>query len=444
MTTWFIRPDVGTDSNSSAGNGDSFATTRKKLGNLTAAALAPGDSIRYIRSPAAAALSVNGTFSVGRPAAVNISSSTNASPIVLTLPSGHGLVDGDTVLVDDHTTNTKANGVWKIGSSTSTIVALLHEDGTNSTGNGVGGATRTIRNINSAIIRRASSLVKNIALHGNTGEVANWTASANVTASIITTNYREGAECLQLVVDAGFTTGKVAYYTLPATLDLSAFNKISFWIRQSAGTAMSASNMQIKLCSDTIGDTPVNTLTIAEAMQSLNYWHAKTIDSGAALGSSIASVAVYLSSDQGAQTFTLDNMFACNNLNLTNGVGKASGNYWNPMSIVDTRIMIDTAQSHIFSATNPPMGILTTAETVALYYRWLADKVNALNDFVIAVDPDSTPHIWKRTTPGTSGSSSPSWNLSGTTSDGSTIWTYVSQLPSVTTLMLGPKIPTVL
>ena len=71
-----------------------------------------------------------------------IASSTNATPIVVTTSGAHGYSTGDIVVIAGHTTNTAANGTWKIAAaagSTFALTTLL--DGNNSTGNGVGGAT---------------------------------------------------------------------------------------------------------------------------------------------------------------------------------------------------------------------------------------------------------------------------------------------------------------
>lgn len=73
-------------------------------------------------------------------------------------------------------------------------------------------------------------------------------------------------------------------------------------------------------------------------------------------------------------------------------------------------------------------------------YKWSADKKTTLNDYVIAVVPDTTPHLWKCTTAGrTHATTQPTWNLSGTTVDNTTTWTYVG--PLVNPKALGPKIP---
>jgi len=73
-------------------------------------------------------------------------------------------------------------------------------------------------------------------------------------------------------------------------------------------------------------------------------------------------------------------------------------------------------------------------------YAWSAAKATVLNDYVVAVNPDTTPHLWKCTTAGTThATTEPTWNLSGTTTDNTTTWTYVA--PLVDPITLGPKIP---
>jgi hypothetical protein len=82
-----------------------------------------------------------------------ISSSTNASPIVVTTTGAHGYTTGDVVVVGGHATNTAANGTWAItaaSGSVFTLTTLL--DGVNSTGNGVGGNTGWAIDITSASV----------------------------------------------------------------------------------------------------------------------------------------------------------------------------------------------------------------------------------------------------------------------------------------------------
>lgn len=74
-------------------------------------------------------------------------------------------------------------------------------------------------------------------------------------------------------------------------------------------------------------------------------------------------------------------------------------------------------------------------------YSWSASKVAVSGDYVVAANPDTTPHIWKCTTGGTThATTEPTWNLSGTTSDGTVTWTYLA--PLVNPVVLGPKVPT--
>ena len=70
-----------------------------------------------------------------------ITSSTNATPIVVTSTT-HGFTNGDLVFIDGHTTNTAANGFWKIANVAANTFELTNPvTAANAVGNGVGGAT---------------------------------------------------------------------------------------------------------------------------------------------------------------------------------------------------------------------------------------------------------------------------------------------------------------
>lgn len=122
---------------------DAWATI---TGGATAAHIAPGDEIRVAKSPDPVSMG-NATWTDGPiGSTVAITSSTNATPIVVTA-TGHGLVNGDFVQIDSHTTNTSANGIWKVANKTSTTFELE-----GSVGNGVGGATGTLRQVNCRVV----------------------------------------------------------------------------------------------------------------------------------------------------------------------------------------------------------------------------------------------------------------------------------------------------
>lgn len=133
-----------------------------------------------------------------------------------------------------------------------------------------------------------------------------WTASANVTAAVDATNYKEGAQSVSLAIAAGFTTGLVGYKATGA-LNLAAYQQISFWIRSTGAHA--AGVFQLKLCSDVAGATPVNTVDIPAL--SGNGWFRVTVDTAGNLGASIQSVALYAVSDPATVTVLIDNIIAC-------------------------------------------------------------------------------------------------------------------------------------
>lgn len=374
MTVWYFDPVNGSNTNAAVGNGDSFATRLRNANNLVAAAVSPGDEGRYIGSPDATSLGINGTWTEGPYSATLVpTSSTNATPIVMT-KAGHGLVTGDTIIVNGHTTNTNANGVWDVTVLGDTFT-LLNADGTNSVGNGVGGATGTFRKINSCRVKLASALTKTVALTGNKGTKTNWTASANVTCTINTTDYKEGADSQQIAIAAGFTTGMAAHFPLGASTDFSAYEQISFCIKQTVGTVGADGSITISLCSDTAGATPVDTFNIPSLGSALR-WVPITVDKGAALGATIQSVAFNVVTDNGAQTFLIDNIQACkdstaaDSLSLQSLIGPAAtgGNFSAIQSINNGRVMLEQETNTIPAAT-PGLGYFGATATGTAYKR---------------------------------------------------------------------------
>ena len=155
-----------------------------------------------------------------------------------------------------------------------------------------------------------------------------WVASTNVTTydpywSVST--WSETYNVCSMMADrinisSSFTTGKVAYYTLPSTLDLSGFQQLSWNIVASSGERMLKSNgdhgCSLRLCSDTTGDTTVDTIPfVGEYIKNNNYWQSMVRDKGSAFGNSIQSIALYLDertdSYTGDYNFYLHNICAC-------------------------------------------------------------------------------------------------------------------------------------
>lgn len=378
MATYYIDYEGGNDAN----DGLSFANRWKTMTNgATAARIAPGDEIRIMASPDPTSMGSATWTGGGRPAAINIASSTNATPIVITTATAHGLTTGDYVVVGAttiHSTNTNANGVWKVGTTPSaTEFQILQIDGSNTTGNGVGGATGTVTKANNLVVKTASPLVKNIALCGGLGQKPTWTASANVTATQNITDYKEGYSSAQIAIAAGFTTGKAAYYTLPASLDLSAFQQVSFWIRQTAGTLGAAGSVYVALCTDTIGNTVAHTCNIP-VIGALSTWQPVTVNLGTNLNSAIQSVAFYVVTDNGAQTFVIDNIVAgkavssADSVTLPSLISKSDGTgdeAWYPIQSINNDVIMIANQNGIGPQSTSIMGYSGATETVTSYKR---------------------------------------------------------------------------
>lgn len=132
-----------------------------------------------------------------------------------------------------------------------------------------------------------------------------WTASANVTTTTSTTR-KQGSLSTSIAPAAGFTTGLVAF-KLITLADLSAYQQISFWFQQTAGTL---SGFDIKICTDVVGAVAANTFSIPAPVV-LNGWNRVTVNLGSAMSAAALSIGFYVTADNGAQTYIIDNIVAC-------------------------------------------------------------------------------------------------------------------------------------
>jgi hypothetical protein len=398
MATFYLDFDGGNDAN----NGTTFALRWKTITNgATAGRLAVGDTVRIMASPDPTSIG-NATWTGGgRPASVGISSSTNATPIVITTTVSHNLVTGDYVVVTGHTTNTNANGVWLVGATpASNRFTILQIDGTNTTGNGVG-AGGNATNADNLVVKTASPLVQNIALCGGLGEKPAWTASANVTTARNTVTYKEGNSAAEIDIFSAFTTGKAAYYTLPATLDLSAYQQVSFWVRLNSGFLGAAGQTYLALCTDTIGDTVAHQCNIP-AVGATAVWVPVTVNLGTNLNAAIRSVAFYVATDGPAQNFRLDNIVACkaassaDSVTLNSLISKSDGTgdeaWYAIQSINNDVIMLANANGNTSQSTSI-RGYNGVTETVTTYKRETTKTVPAAtsNAIVAAVNDEGNP-----------------------------------------------------
>jgi len=174
-----------------------------------------------------------------------------------------------------------------------------------------------------------------------------WTAATNVTVTHPTGKSKTGSAHVQLAIASGFTTGKAAYKTLAAPLTVSAFQQIAFYFQ-----SFNSSNVSFKicLCSDTTGNTIVAEITktmtwITDFLQSDStttaYWTPVHLDYGSALpGTSINSIAIYMTVDPGTVTLSFDGFTLCKApgasdlIDLYSMIGKNAGSEteWYPIT----------------------------------------------------------------------------------------------------------------
>lgn len=199
-----------------------------------------------------------------------------------------------------------------------------------------------------------------------------WTNSANVTGTTATGKI---SNATNHIIGGPFGTGLVAYKDLGSTQDFSAYQQLSFWMKCSI--AVAGSVFQIKLCSDAAGATPVNTITITQAIDNTSVWQAIVLDNGSALSSTVRSIALYASSDPGAVTVNLNNIIAAKApgnadcLTLHSLLSKSNAptgvtGWYRPASISGTAIVYDAGINSLANAARTYEG---TTETVTTYVR---------------------------------------------------------------------------
>lgn len=227
----------------------------------------------------------------------------------------------------------------------------------------------------SAEVITASPLTKSIEQAiGNT-----WTLSANVTGSAYTTRRKLGASCQNLNIATAFLTGKVAYKTLSASLDLSSFTHLNAYINTNNITNANNSMFRLCLCSDATGDVVVNSFAF-DNFSLANVMQAMVFNNGSSLGNNINSVAIYGDVNASALNLRINNIFASTDiLNLHTLFGKSNNaviaDWFSPQSIVDDTIIIDCGSRDILI-----MGYDGTTETVELKIRKTHATINALLD----------------------------------------------------------------
>lgn len=201
-----------------------------------------------------------------------------------------------------------------------------------------------------------------------------WTAAANVTRTHVAGG-KDLTGHVQLDIATAFTTGIVAYKTLPSALNLSNYNVLSFW-HSMGTTVLAASAFRINLCSDSVGAVPVASFdlpnTIANTQQTAIPF---ALSSVSPLPSNVNSISVSAVSDPGAVTLRFDHFIAClsSGPNLQHYLGKYDNNpydhWWAIRTLSGTRATLEQYSNALSN-----MGIIGetvypfNTETVPTYF----------------------------------------------------------------------------
>ena len=316
MTVYYLDLKNGNDSN----DGTSFANRKKTVQSFSSTPTG-GDEIRIAGQPNTL---VDANAKINNCSAdcyvshsISFTFSTTTGETVCSF-GNHGIQTGDLIRIwnnSSHSTvDERPNGVWQV-----TVTDQNNFKLDNYTAPATGNGNGYFRYIKGSQITLTNPVVKNVACYNQTG---NWTASSDVTATLATStgiwssNMRIKSRDYSNKIDitSNFTTGKAAYFAT-GTLDLSAYQQISFWVGQDSGTRSTPSspNVSLHLCTDTQGDVGVHSMSIytgPDSQTNQGFWRSMKKNFETNLNSSIQSVALYVDSDSGAQNFYLDNIIA--------------------------------------------------------------------------------------------------------------------------------------
>ena len=316
MTVYYLDFKDGNDSN----DGTSFANRKKTIQSFGSTPTG-GDEIRIAGQPStlvdanAKINNCSGDVYVQHSISFTFSTTTGETTCYV---SNHGMQTGDLIRIwnnSSHSTeDERPNGVWQV-----TVTDTSNFKLDNYTAPATGSGSGYFRYLKGGTIELTNAVVKNVACYNQTGD---WTASTDVNTSLQTstgvwsnnTKIKSRAYSNKFEITNNFTTGKAAYFAT-GTLDLSSYQQISFWVGQDSGSRSqpSSPNLSLVLCTDTQGDVGVHTAPIytgTDTFTSTGFWRPMKTDFGANLNSSIQSVALYVTTDNGAQTIYLDNIIA--------------------------------------------------------------------------------------------------------------------------------------
>jgi hypothetical protein len=210
----------------------------------------------------------------------------------------------------------------------------------------------------------------------------------NTSGNLSTSNFgiyngirKQGNYCMRCITATSMVASTLQMHkALPSSLDLSAYQEISFYLWIS--NVINYDTLRLCLCSDNNGAVIVDSFIVpaVTSFRHSNNFFRFTIkrQGGGNLGNNINSIALYTGTDTtsvtSARTIYLDNIIASKTggLNLNTLISKTSlatgGNeaFFGIQSIDDTSILLDNAPGTL---SNQGRGYYGTTETVETYIR---------------------------------------------------------------------------
>jgi hypothetical protein len=378
VATYYIDPANGNDAN----NGSTWALAWKTITfGATAARTAAGDTIRIAKSPVPTSLGQaqwKGYTSASVPSTTAVTATANnGSGLIRITSASHGLVTGDVAQIVSVTGTVEANGMWLV-----TYVSATQFDLQNSAYVNAWVSGGTVRRSTHRAVILSTACTKTI----DNCDVS-WTPGAQTTSSLTQGTAKEGSGSIAIITAATCNANQIlAYHGLPASIDLSGYQQISFWLRGETAV-VATGELQIRLYSDAACTTLVETLSINTTL-TIGDWIPIVVNKGSALSATVQGIAVYTTVAKNANTFYVDNFIACkaassaDSLTLlslisknstakgtTSSVGYGNEAWVAPQSIKDTIIILD-GQTQYDEITFPTgRGYYGTTETVTTYKR---------------------------------------------------------------------------
>lgn len=326
---------------------------------------------RVMGTPAVS-MGINGTFTEGGPNRrdsnftrhnqLHVNNATATSPIEITVHQDHSYSTGDVVSLYNIYGVLQANGTHVITVTGTKTFTLNNTSGTGTYVSGSSGdyanyATPKALKFNTGIKKvwdfhsynnNTDAQGSNAARQRSDGSSVLGVGSSGVTLSIRGGFvYGTTLPVHRIQFGSGAGTGKMWYYKLDSTLDLSSYQQLSMiYGSRSSDSLNNTSHMRVCLCTDETGDTVAHSIEIPGFATKGH--HPVVKDFGTNLNSAIKSVALYCDTNVGTEDIRLSNIVACpassNASSFTHQhlIGKNTSDepaWWRPSQIEEDHII---------------------------------------------------------------------------------------------------------